>query len=369
MTDWDNFPRTLRVIELGAEKNLHRGVQIYVSRNGDVLLDRAWGDQGQEESLSNEHVMLWLSSGKPLTAVALGVLYDGGLIQWDDSLSQYLPEWAMFGQPEVTLSQLLTHTAGFENSELSWPKRTWESIVSEVMQRPLPEDWPMGEKAGYVVAASWFLLGEVICRLTSQDFTTALRQLVLDPLGMKNSFCGLSPDESSLVALKLGRMFGRTPRGLEDLNWHQGDRVMSPAPGGNCRGPIRELGKLYESLLPNSATNLLSNETVHQLTKRQRVGMYDQTFRHKIDWSYGFIVNSNCYGADSVPYGFGRYSGASTFGHGGSQSSIGFADPEHGVVVAWATNGRVGEPRHHERNLAINDAIYLDLGLAANSTS
>ncbi|MDC0273771.1 beta-lactamase family protein [Planctomycetaceae bacterium] len=367
MTDWDSFENTLRVIELGAEKKLHRGIQIYVSHNGETLLDTAWGDQGDADTLLSEHVMLWLSSGKPLTAVALGVLKDRGLIRWDDSLSQFIPEWAMFSQPEATLSQLLTHTAGFENRDLGWPENQWESIVSEVMQRPLPSDWPVGEKAGYVVAASWFLLGEVICRLTLQDFPTTLRQLVLDPLGMKNSFCGLSQDEMSLVEPKLGRMFGRTPHGLEDLNWNQGGRVMNPAPGGNCRGPIRELGKFYESLLPNSATNLLSNETANQLTTRQRVGMYDQTFRHKIDWGYGFIVNSNCYGGDSVPYGFGRYSGESTFGHGGSQSSIGFADPEHGVVVAWVANGRVGEPRHHERNLAINDAIYLDLGLAAKN--
>ena len=41
----------------------------------------------------------------------------------------------------------------------------------------------------------------------------------------------------------------------------------------------------------------------------------------------------------------------------------GFADPEHGLVVAWATNARIGEPRHNARNRAINTAIYEDLGL------
>jgi len=364
MTNWNDFPNTLRVIEQGAEKSLHRGLQIYVSRNGVAQLDAAWGEEADSQSLSVDHVMLWLSSGKPLTAVALGVLNDRGLLDWGDSLSQFLPEWAMFGQPDVTLAQLLTHTAGFENRDLGWPEKDWQSIVSEVMHTPLPESWPVGKKAGYVVAASWFLLGEVICRLTSLGFSSAIRELVFDPLGMSNSFCGVTTTEYESMKSQVGRMYFRTPRGLEDLEWDSIERVSNPSPGGNCRGPIRELGKFYESLIQGSSTTLLSEQTIRQLTSRQRVSMFDETFRHTIDWGYGFIANSNRYGADTVPYGFGRYAGESSFGHGGSQSSIGFADPENGVVVAWVANGRVGEPRHNERNRVLNDAIYRDLGLA-----
>jgi hypothetical protein len=41
-----------------------------------------------------------------------------------------------------------------------------------------------------------------------------------------------------------------------------------------------------------------------------------------------------------------------------------FADPEHGLAVAWAFNSLIGEPRHHVRNREINSAIYEDLGFA-----
>ena len=48
-------------------------------------------------------------------------------------------------------------------------------------------------------------------------------------------------------------------------------------------------------------------------------------------------------GAETVPYGFGRFCSEGTFGHGGAQSSIGFADPKHDLVVAWVANVRAGE--------------------------
>lgn len=367
MSEWDQFPKTLDLIEKGRESHQHHGVQIYVSKRGDPLLDAAWGDEGNEESLSPDKIMLWLSAGKPLTAVALGVLHDRGQLDWEDSLSVYFPEWAMFGQPDITLAQILKHTAGVQNQDLAWPESEWSEIISNVLENPLPDDWPPGQKAGYVVAASWFLLGEIVARLTSESFSSALRTLVLQPLQMKNTYCGMGNEEYSAVQSNLGKVFGRTPRGLQDLNWDQEVRVVSPAPGGNCRGPIRELGLFYESLLPNSATQILREETTKALTSRQRTGMYDETFRHKIDWGYGFIVNSNCYGAETVPYGFGRYASESAFGHGGSQSAMGFADPYHDLVVTWVANGRIGEPRHHDRNRAINEAIYEDLGLTSET--
>lgn len=363
MSAWDEFPNLRIALGQGREAGLHYGVQIYVSRDSETLLDEAWGDQDDANPLSSEHLMPWLSSGKPLTAVALGVLHDRGLLDWEDPMSRFLPAWSKSGQPEVTLRHLLTHTAGFENRELGWPEKSWDEIIGEILQHPLPAEWSIGEEAGYVVAASWFLLGEVISVVTEQSFSAALRELVLDPLGMRDTFCGLSEREYRDVEQSLGRMYERSQQGLIEQGWNDRQRVMSASPGGNTRGPIRELGRFYESLLPEAATSVLRPQTRERMTSRQRSGLYDRTFRHKMDWGLGFIANSNRYGAETVPYGFGPAAGEASFGHGGSQSSIGFADPEHRIVVTWAANGRPGEPRHHVRNKQINKALYRDLGI------
>jgi CubicO group peptidase (beta-lactamase class C family) len=92
--------------------------------------------------------------------------------------------------------------------------------------------------------------------------------------------------------------------------------------------------------------------------------LYDQTFGHTLDYGLGFIVNSNRYGAETVPYGYGRYASEETFGHSGAQSSCAFADPKNHLVVAWAANGMPGERAHQQRQRALNDAIYEQLGVA-----
>jgi len=111
------------------------------------------------------------------------------------------------------------------------------------------------------------------------------------------------------------------------------------------------------------AGRVLEPETVVVMTSPQRVGLNDRTFQHRLDWGLGFIVNSNHYGLQTVPYGFGLHASPRAFGHGGAQSSIGFADPECGLTVAWHLNGQCGEPRHQRRNRALNTAIYEDLGI------
>jgi CubicO group peptidase (beta-lactamase class C family) len=100
------------------------------------------------------------------------------------------------------------------------------------------------------------------------------------------------------------------------------------------------------------------------MTSRQRAGVFDDTFQHVLDWGFGFCINSNRHGRETVPYGYGRFCSEETFGHSGAQSSCAFADPAHNLVVAWAFNGMPGERRHQLRARDLNSAIYQDLDLA-----
>ena len=108
---------------------------------------------------------------------------------------------------------------------------------------------------------------------------------------------------------------------------------------------------------------LLQEQTVLAMTMRQRVGLFDHTFRQTIDWGLGVIVNSSHYGP-GIPYQFGPHASPETFGHGGSQSSTGFCDPRHKLVVTLLFNGCPREPAHDRRLRAVLKALYEDLQLA-----
>jgi len=51
-----------------------------------------------------------------------------------------------------------------------------------------------------------------------------------------------------------------------------------------------------------------------------------------------------------------------TFGHGGKESSTGFADPERGLAVALVFNGKPGEPKHDRRLKQVLGAVYEAVG-------
>jgi CubicO group peptidase (beta-lactamase class C family) len=133
-------------------------------------------------------------------------------------------------------------------------------------------------------------------------------------------------------------------------------------------GPVRELGYFYEMLLGKGIRDgrrVLSPQSVEALVSGHRIGMYDHTFRHVMDWGLGFILNSARYGESTVPYGYGPHASPRTFGHGGSQCCTGFADPENRLAVAIAWNSRPGEAAHDRRLRETLAAVYEDLGLAS----
>jgi CubicO group peptidase (beta-lactamase class C family) len=140
------------------------------------------------------------------------------------------------------------------------------------------------------------------------------------------------------------------------------------SPGSGARGPARELGIFYEMILRGgrspSGRQIILARSVEELTSRQRVGMYDHTFKHIVDWGLGFIINSAQYGVDTVPYGYGRYASPRTFGHGGRQCCIGFADLEHALAAALFFANAPGEEAHQRRMREVLNRLYESLGLA-----
>ncbi|MDB4614369.1 beta-lactamase family protein [bacterium] len=360
----DAFPRLHAEIERGFERKLHRGLQLYVSLNGQIVVDYAVGEARPDQPMTTNTINRWLSSGKPITAVAIAILKQQGSIDWSDPVKQHLPE---FAGEQITIKNLLNHTSGLPKVELGWPDRPWADIIAAVCETR-PEAAP-GSIAAYQPAATWFLLGEIIQRISGQSFSDFVHQSICEPLGMTDSHNGMSPATWNDYGDRIGMTWARRRAKLEDLPSHSQLHCTAPSPGGNFRGPIRELGRFYEMLLSAKTANqpnpagLLQKSTIDELTSRHREDMLDHTFQHKIDFGLGFIIDSNHHGAETVPYGFGRRSSSQTFGHGGAESSSAFADPAHRLVVAWVANVRAGEGRHQTRNRAINSAIYEDLGL------
>lgn len=363
------LPKTSVAISEGIERGLHTGLQLYVSFRGEVVADVGVGESSAGMALTNDSIMLWLSAGKPLTAVAVLQLVEQGLLDLEGRVADWIPEFAVNGKGEIRLHHLLTHTGGFRHVESGWPQLAWNETIARICESGLEDDWRVGETAGYHVSSSWYILGELIQRVDPANrlFSRYLREEICEPLGMLDTWNGMPDDVWSASVDRIAEL-SQLEKGIVDLlPWHDREHCLTPSPGANTRGPVREMGKFYECLLAGGNDNdhrILQENSVDLLTARHREGSFDQTMLHTVDFGLGVIVDSNRYGADTVPYGFSPHCSERTFGHGGSQSSIGFADPDIQLVVCYVANRRVGEPRHQKRNRELVSAIYDDLGLA-----
>ena len=98
------------------------GVVIAVARDGKLVHRAAIGpkDMASGEPVAFDTIFRIYSMTKPVTAVAMMLLYEQGLWSPDDAIAKHLPEFANVKGPDgkapdraPTMRELMTHTAGF----------------------------------------------------------------------------------------------------------------------------------------------------------------------------------------------------------------------------------------------------------------
>ncbi|MFI6600196.1 serine hydrolase domain-containing protein [Nonomuraea sp. NPDC050536] len=131
------------------------------------------------------------STTKTVTATAIMHLVERGRLDLDGRVRQYLPGFRLADEQaadRLTVRHLLTHTGGFlgdiddgdswDTSALAASIRTYDR---------LPQLFPPGALASYN-NAGFRLLGRIIEVVYGEPYESAVRRIVLEPLGMNDSF-------------------------------------------------------------------------------------------------------------------------------------------------------------------------------------
>jgi CubicO group peptidase (beta-lactamase class C family) len=362
-----SLPKTIAEIGSGMTAGLHIGAQVYVWRAGEVIADIGIGESRPGVAMRADTLMPWMSATKPIVAIAIAQLWERGLLLIDDRVAHHIPEFAKHGKDAITIRHLLTHTAGIRGAIGGWASEPFDVVIQKICDARLEPRWIPGKKAGYHVASSWFLLGELIRRLSGKPVGEYVRREIFLPLGMKDSWIGVSAEQYAAYGERLGILQDTSGASPKPAGFDTPEMAALSRPGGSGRGPMHELGRFYRMLLNGGlldGVRIVLPQTVEAMIARHRVGMFDESFKHVMDWGLGFIVNNNQYGVDTVPYGYGPHASWRTFGHSGYQSSVAFADPKNELVMAIVFNGTADEARHDKRVRAVLGGVYEDLGIA-----
>ncbi|MEO6125445.1 MAG: serine hydrolase domain-containing protein, partial [Ilumatobacteraceae bacterium] len=345
----------------------HDGYQLYVSVRGRTLLDVAGGVAAPGVDMTTQSITLWFSAGKPVTAVAIAQLWEAGRLGLDDRVSDHIPAFAN-GKQAATIRHLLIHTGGFPYADDSLHPGPWAEMVASISAAPAM--FAPGSTAAYHGTAAHVILAEIVRLVDGRPIEQYAAEEIFTPLGMASSFVGIAPDRVDELRPRLALIQDRLPLdgpghipGLEFAQFNDVPYLLAVSPGNTCRGPARELGILFEALLGGGARNgarILQPQTVEAITACHRRGMVDQTFAmngkqahprwgHEYPWGLGVELDGN---GD-----IGSGNSSRVFASSGAFSSVGFADPETGLVCVIVTTGLIELQRNQDRLAAVADAV------------
>ena len=171
--------------------NNRPGAAVLVAQNGKVLFEKGYGlaEVPHGVAFTPETKSRIGSITKQFTASAILKLQEQGKLNVSNKLSKYFPDFP-HGE-EVTLHHLLTHTSGIRSytDKPGFMKTVTATVKPDDLIKSFendPYDFDPGKKWHYD-NSGYFLLGQIIEKVSGQPYGDFLRQNFFDPLGMKST--------------------------------------------------------------------------------------------------------------------------------------------------------------------------------------
>lgn len=170
------------------------GVVLY-AEGEQVIFKKAYGWRNlvkQKDSIRLDDQFQLASVSKMFTAEALMLLYSRGLLDYDDDITKYLPEFPYQG---ITIRNLLNHRSGLSRYETladeRWPDRgvpvSNDDIIRLYVQyKPDPYNQP--DVTFHYTNVNYALLANIVEKVSGRHFEDFMRDEVFAPLGMERSF-------------------------------------------------------------------------------------------------------------------------------------------------------------------------------------
>lgn len=200
----------------------------------------------------------WASITKTFTGIAIMQLRDRGLLKLDDSAVVYVPELRAVHDPHgpadaVTIRQLMTHSAGFRGPTWPWggdqpwhpfEPQKWSQIVAMLPYTNVM--FPPGSRHSYSNLGIVFL-GQIVERLTGDDYEVYIDKNILKPLEMYHSYFDRAPYHL-LKHRAAGYYRKKGEIKAAPFNFDTGITVSN----GGLNAPIPDMVKYLEFLLGDS---------------------------------------------------------------------------------------------------------------------
>jgi CubicO group peptidase (beta-lactamase class C family) len=358
------------------------GAACAVYWKGEQVVD-LWGgyrDAKTKEPWQKDTMVLVFSATKGMAAMTFAHAHSRGLIDYEERVAVYWPEFAQAGKESITVRQLLSHEAGLVllDEDLPADRVMDHEFVSSLLARQKPY-WTPGERHGYHSSTIGLYMAELLRRIdpAGRSIGQYFAEEIASPLGLE-FYIGLPaeiPDSRVarlIMASPVGGMFklGKLPKGMRTRMLNFNSYIMKsfsipknydPASregwtielaAGNGIGTARSMAKAYGELATGGAALGIGADTLALLVAPPRIpsaGPFDEVLGFDSWYSLGYMRPGPSLSFGSSPEAFG------TAGAGGN---FAFADPNAQLGFAYQMTRMGYYASDDPREKSLRDAVY-----------
>jgi CubicO group peptidase (beta-lactamase class C family) len=334
--------RVRRVLEGLVASGTEIGLQTAAYVDGELVVD-AWAgvaDEATGRPVDGGTLFTSWSTTKGFVATCLHLLADGGLVDYDEPVAHYWPEFAVHGKGAVTVRHALTHRAGIpQMPDGVTPEMMadWEAMCAAIAAlRPLRAP---GATVAYHAWTYGWLIGEIVRRVDGRPLSQFASEELCAPLHITDFYLGIPKsvegrvaplkEEPLLPAAEMApdslarRVMPPNVTSAEVMN--RSDLRRASVPGGGGIMSARAIARHYAMLACQGAldgTRVLSAYRVDAVRTLQS-DTWDEVFGGRARRGLGYHLGGSARKGGDIA--MGREGGE--FGHGGRGGSLGFADP------------------------------------------
>jgi len=170
------------------------GGSVGIIKEGKLIFAKGYGSANLDYNISNgpKTVFKIASTSKQFTAASIIILAQRGKLSLQDKLSTYFPKFPSYAN-NITIQHLLNHTSGIRDyiilarlSGLSANDYYTDKTVGKLLMSQQELNFNPGEEFLYSNSGYW-LLGQIIEKVSGESLAVFAKKNIFDPLKMKNS--------------------------------------------------------------------------------------------------------------------------------------------------------------------------------------
>jgi CubicO group peptidase (beta-lactamase class C family) len=209
----DKFEEVKKVIREAVRKGDIPSASIAAAKDGKIIWEESFGWADREKMIpATPHTMYSLASiSKPITTTGLMILYEGGLVEIDKPVNEYISPAVLTAYEgdagDATVRQILNHTSGlpphYRNFYLDEPENPPPPKTESIRRYGILVH-PPGEMYEYA-NFGFSIVDHIISKVSGREYADFMKREVFLPLGMTHTSINVGPGLEEFAAIRYSR--------------------------------------------------------------------------------------------------------------------------------------------------------------------